>query len=66
MCVILPFMIINKYINTSVATVAIKGGFQAYMKRARTSGERGEGTKDVTGAQWQRQREGENTMSVKY
>lgn len=46
------FIIINKYINTSVATVAIKGEFQAYMRRA--SGE-GEGTKDVTGAQWQRE-----------
>lgn len=60
------FIIINKYINTSVATVAIKGEFQAYMKRARTSGE-GKGTKDVTGAQWQRQGgKRENTMCVKY
>jgi len=33
------FIIINKYINTSVAFVAIKGGFQAYLKRGKTSGE---------------------------
>lgn len=33
------FLIINKYINTSVAIVAIKGEFQAYMKRARTTTE---------------------------
>lgn len=59
------FIIINEYINTSVATQAIKGEFQAYMKRARTSGE-GRGTKDETGAQWQRQGEEENTMCVKY
>jgi len=52
------FIIINKYINTSVAFVANKGGFQAYLKRGKTSGE-GKGTKDVTGAQWQRQGEGE-------
>lgn len=48
-----------------VATVAIKGEFQAYMKRARTTGE-GKGTKDVTGAQWRRQGERDNTMCVKY
>lgn len=57
------FIIINKYINTSVATVAIKGEIQAYMKRA--TGE-GKGTKDVTRAQWQRQGERDNTMCVKY
>lgn len=58
-CASPSFIIINKYINTSVATVAIKGEFQAYMTRARTSGE-GKGTKGVTGAQWQRQGEREH------
>lgn len=59
----LDSFIINKYINTSVATVAIKGEFQAYMMRT-TAEEKG--TKDVTGAQWQRQGDRDNTMCVKY
>lgn len=59
----LSFFHYNKQIyNTSVATVAIKGEFQAYMKR--TTGE-GKGTKDVTGAQWQRQGERDNTHVCK-
>lgn len=37
-------IIINKYINTSVATVAIKGEFQAYMKRGEDE-RRGKGYK---------------------
>lgn len=52
------FIIINKYINTSVAIVAIKGEFQAYMKRARTAG-RGKGYKGrdrgpIAEARWKR------------
>lgn len=43
--------------------MAVKGEFQAYMRRM--SGEE-EGTKDETGAQWLRQGERENTTSEKY
>lgn len=35
-----PFFNNNRqYINTSVATQAIKGGFQAYMRSAKMSGQ---------------------------
>ena len=36
-CALNSFMI-NKYIDTSVATVAIKGVLQAYMKRTNAEG----------------------------